>query len=47
MVLNDESEENYFEEMNWLNEHTPCFRINAADIKVLKEPDEFYQLLKV
>lgn len=47
MVISDESEENYFEELEWLREYTPCFRIDAVNIKVLREPSEFYQTLKV
>lgn len=43
----DEHDENYFEELDWLKEHTPCFRISADNINVLREPDEFYQKLKV
>lgn len=47
MVLNGDFDENYFEELEWLREYTPCFQINSSDIAVLKDPDEFYRSLKV
>lgn len=46
MVLNGDFDENYFEELEWLREYTPCFQINSSDITVLRDPDEFYRSLK-
>lgn len=49
MVIDEEvnRDENYFEELEWLKQYTPCFRVDAANISVLKEPSEFYRLLLV
>lgn len=46
-IPDDEPDENYFENLKWLDQYAPCFRIDAANISVLTEPDEFYQMLKV
>ena len=36
-----------FDTMNFLKRIAQCFSINEANIKVLSEPNEFYQFIKV
>lgn len=39
--------EHELEDLKWLNDFTPCFRIDANSITVISEPNEFYEKLKV
>ena len=34
-------------EFEWLKKYSSCFVVDSNNVKVLKEPSEFYSLLKV
>jgi hypothetical protein len=34
-------------DFEWLKKYSTCFVIDSDDVQILKEPNEFYSLLKV